>query len=127
MNIEKIFKNLVLAQFILFAILVIYSIFAPPIFAPYEDVEVTPFSGTEIALLVVLIAYYINFFLLLKFISMGKVLFIPILLFKYTLGISTGVDPYYMDDFIYMFDLLSSLIDGILIAMLYFTEIKNKF
>ena len=120
MNIEKIFKNLIIAQFILLVILVIYSIFAP-----YEDIEVTPFSGTEIALLVVLIAYYINYFLLLKFIPIGKVLFIPILLVTYTLGISTGVGPY-MDDFTYMFDILSTLIDGMLIAILYFTEIKNK-
>ena len=43
----------------------------------------------------------------------------------YTLGFSveTGDE----DNVTYVFDTLSTIIEGMLIAMLYFTEIKNKF
>ena len=121
MNIEKVFKNLIIAQFVLFVMLIIYSINAPS--AEFGE-EIT-FSGAEIALLVIIFALYINYFLLLTFRPIGKVLFIPILLVMYTLGFSveTGDE----DNVTYLFDTLSTIIEGMLIAMLYFTEIKNKF
>ena len=120
MNIEKVFKNLIIVQFALLVILIIYSIFAP-----YDEYVESTFSDAEIALLVVFFALYINYFLLLTFRPVGKVLFIPLLLVVYTLGLS--VESGDEDNVTYLFDSLSTIIDGMLIAMLYFTEIKNKF
>ena len=120
MNLEKIFKNLIFVQFALFVLLIIYAFFTP-----YdENVQIT-LSNNEIAILVMSLALYINFFFLLTFRPIGKVLFIPILLVLYTLVFSAGtVDG---DIYIYLFDSITATIDGMLIAMLYFTDIKNKF
>ena len=120
MNIEKVFKNLIIVQFALFVLLIISAIFAP-----YDEYVESTLSNTEIASLVMVVALYINYFLLLTFRPIAKVLFIPILLVLYTLVFSAGT----VDGDIYtdLFDSLSTIIDGMLIAMLYFTEIKNKF
>ena len=120
MNLEKVFKNLIFVQFALFVLLMIYAFFAP-----YdENVQIT-LSNIEIAILIVAVALYINFFFLLTFRPIGKVLFIPILLVLYTLTFSEG--NYEQDIYIYLFDSIVATIDGMLIAMLYFTDIKNKF
>jgi len=120
MHIEKVFKNLIIVQFALFVLLIISAIFAP-----YDEYVESTLSNTEIASFVMLVALYINYFLLLTFRPIAKVLFIPILLVLYTLVFSAGT----VDGDIYtdLFDSLSTIIDGMLIAMLYFTEIKNKF
>ncbi len=120
MNTGKVFKNLIIVQFALLVIIINYSILSP-----HDEGTESTFSNAKIALLVVGFASYINYFLLLIFKPIGKVLFIPILLVMYTLGFSIGNDD--GDNFTLMFDTLSTLIHGMVIAMLYFTEIKNKF
>ncbi len=120
MNIEKVFKNLIIAQFVLF-VLIIVSV----IFAPYDEYVESTISNNDIASFVMLVVLYINYFLLFTFRPIGKVLFIPILLVLYTLVFSAG--PVDVDSYTELFDYLSTMIDGMLIAMLYFTDIKNKF
>ena len=125
MNIEKVFKNLIISQFALLLVLVIYSIFSPVDDAFVEEDII--FSSVEIALLIVLAVSYANYFLLFTFKSIGKVLFIPILLVLYTLVFLMPVDSSSNDAITELFDYLSITIDGMLIAMLYFSDIKNKF
>ena len=125
MHIEKVFKNLIISQFALLLILVIYSIFSPVDDAFIEEDII--FSSVEIALLIVLAVSYANYFLLFTFKSIGKALFIPILLVLSTLVFSMPVDSGSNDAITELFDFLSITIDGMLIAMLYFTDIKNKF
>ena len=120
MNIEKVFKNLIIAQFVLF-VLIIVSV----IFAPYDEYVESTISNNDIASFVMLVVLYINYFLLFTFRPIGKVLYIPILLVLYTLVFSAG--PVDVDSYTELFDYLSTMIDGMLIAMLYFTDIKNKF
>ena len=71
MNIEKVFKNLIIVQFALFVLLIISAIFAP-----YDEYVESTLSNTEIASFVMLVALYINYFLLLTFRPIAKVLFI---------------------------------------------------
>jgi|TARA_B110000305_G_C19375806_1_gene606909 hypothetical protein len=125
MHIEKVFKNLIISQFALLLVLVIYSIFSPVDDAFVEEDII--FSSVEIALLIVLAVSYANYFLLFTFKSIGKVLFIPILLVLYTLVFLMPVDSSSNDAITELFDYLSITIDGMLIAMLYFSDIKNKF
>ena len=125
MHIEKVFKNLIISQFALLLILVIYSIFSPVDDAFIEEDII--FSSVEIALLIVLAVSYANYFLLFTFKSIGKALFIPILLVLYTLVFLMPVDSGSNDAITELFDYLSITIDGMLIAMIYFTDIKNKF
>jgi len=125
MHIEKVFKNLIISQFALLLVLVIYSIFSPVDDAFVEEDII--FSSVEIALLIVLAVSYANYFLLFTFKSIGKVLFIPILLVFYTLVFLMPVDSSSNDAITELFDYLSITIDGMLIAMLYFSDIKNKF
>ena len=125
MHIEKVFKNLIISQFALLLILVIYSIFSP-VDDAFIEADII-FSSVEIALLIVLAVSYANYFLLFTFKSIGKVLFIPILLVFYTLVFLMPVDSSSNDAITELFDYLSITIDGMLIAMLYFSDIKNKF
>jgi hypothetical protein len=120
MNIEKVFKNLIIAQFVLFVLIIVSVYFAPSV----EYVEST-ISNNGIALLVMLVVLYINYFLLFTFRPIGKVLYIPILLVLYTLNFNAG--PVDVDSYVELLDYLSTMIEGMLIAMLYFTDIKNKF
>ena len=121
MNIEKVFKNLIIVQILFVPLVIIYAFFAP-----YEEYVESTISNAEIALSVTLVALFINYFLLLTFRPLGKVLYIPILLVCYTLIFSDGGIGD-VDGFVYLLDVLSIMIDGMLVAMLYFTEIKNKF
>ena len=120
MNTEKVFKNLIIAQFVLFVLLMVSVTFAP-----YDEYVESTISNNDIALLVTLVVLYINYFLLFTFRPIGKVLYIPILLVFYTLGSYVG--PVDADSYYKFLDYLATMIDGMLIAMLYFTDIKNKF
>ena len=125
MNLEKIFKNIIIVNFLIYAFFISYGVFLSS-----EDtrIEETTFNASEIALLIVIFIHIINFYFLFKFKSIGKVLFIPLLLIIYALSLSIPIEDVRVDShFEFIFDALSVMIEGGIIAMLYLTDIKNKF
>ena len=126
MNLEKIFKNLIILQFILFVFFISYGVFLG-----IEDTsleEDIAINNSEVALLIVMLIYIINFYFLFKFKSIGKVLFVPLIIIIYALCLSIPLEDLYMENhFLYLLDSFSMMIEGGIIAMLYLTNIKDRF
>ena len=133
MDLEKIFKNFIIADLIVFVIFFINEFF-------YQSEEVSTisdqlsfgiFDSETGALLgfgffvIMIILYLISLFLLYRFMSFGKPLFtfviIAILLVSIFSGptISTGLGD--------AIDWIGTLIEGAILTFLYFTPIKDKF
>ena len=90
-----------------------------------EDIAI---NNSEVALLIVMLIYIINFYFLFKFKSIGKVLFVPLILIIYALCLSIPLEDLYMENhFLYLLDSFSMMIEGGIIAMLYLTNIKDRF
>jgi hypothetical protein len=126
MNLEKIFKNLIILQFILFVVFISYGVFfGIEDTSLEEDIAI---NNSEVALLIVMLIYIINFYFLFKFKSIGKVLFVPLILIIYALCLSIPLEDLYMENhFLYLLDSFSMMIEGGIIAMLYLTNIKDRF
>ena len=133
MDLEKIFKNFIIADLIVFVIFFVNEFF-------YKSEEVSTisdqlsfgiFDSETGALLgfgffvIMIILYLISLFLLYRFMSFGKPLFtfviIAILLVSIFSGptISTALGD--------AIDWIQSLIEGAILTFLYFTPIKDKF
>ena len=89
MNLEIIFKRLILSDLIILIILFISGMFAVP------AEEIPPFNSMDFIVLVALVAYFFNLYLLYKFKSLGKKMYIP--LFALTIGLSVGYPLEYIN------------------------------
>lgn len=139
MQYEKTFKNILLLYFLVFALSLIPVFIPVDFFIPNPEyifvseeapffIEIIPNSLETILViffLLVLIVYIYSLYLLFTFKKFGKKLFIYcfIILMIFSL---TSYGTYYtgIDEFL---ALLSYVFEGIIIAFLYFTPIKEKF
>ena len=133
MDLEKIFKNFIIADLIVFVIFFINEFF-------YKSEEVSTISdqlsfgifdsetGAFLGFgffVIMIILYLISLFLLYRFMSFGKPLYtfviIAIILVSIFSGptISTGLGG--------AIDWIETLIEGAILTFLYFTPIKDKF
>ena len=133
MDLEKIFKNFIIADLIVFVIFFVNEFF-------YQSEEVSTisdqlsfgiFDSETGALLgfgffvIMIILYLISLFLLYRFMSFGKPLYtfviIAIILVSIFSGptISTGLGG--------AIDWIETLIEGAILTFLYFSPIKDKF
>ncbi len=131
MNIEKIFKNIILIDIFLL-ILVFISVFFIP-----EDIEyisdnlgfgyLSILSETNVILvfLVFIIAYVINLFLLYRFVRIGKNLYLFLFIISIVLSLLSG--PEVLTSFQLTLDYLSGATSGAILVLLYFSPIKDKF
>ena len=124
MSIEKIFKQTILLNLFIFIGGCIYGVYI----MPYDlDVE-TEITVYELVGLVLLVAYFYIIYLLYYFKPLGKTLFLPFTILSY---LSSLYDPYdyfkNTDEIIYFLYGLSSLSTGVILTLLYLTELKAKF
>ena len=126
MNLKTIFKRLILLDLLLL-LLIIASIF-------FESKEVTDFNtyfenDYSNALLIIygigLLIYLINLFLLYKFKSIGKQIYL--ILFIVLLVLSLLAPPNAMDSWLYVLDGLGMANSGAILVLLYFSPIKKEF
>ena len=130
MEIEKIFRNLILADFIVMILIVVSSMYQPSeISALNENLSDGLLSNFENFSLIVSISlfflYLFTLNLLYRFISYGK----PLYLFLVVVGIILN---YFSGSVIYtsisgMLDQIGGLISGAILILLYFSPIKNNF
>ena len=139
MQYEKIFKNILLIYFFIFALSLISVFILGDFFTPNPDyvflseespifIEIIPNSFETILVLfffLVLIVYIYSLYLLFTFKKFGKKLFIYCFIILMILSL-TSYGTYYtgVEEFL---TLLSYVFEGIIIAFLYFTPIKEKF
>jgi len=131
MNLEKIFKNIIKIEVLYLIFVIIYtSLFMEIAYVdPNAPLIWTAQDTLGILSLIFMLVYVVNLYFLYKFKSIGKTLYAPLIIISFILGIlhtpaealSTPPIPYYLLEWV------SGLISGIVIAFLYFTEIKDKF
>jgi hypothetical protein len=125
MNLKTIFKRLVLLDLSLL-ILIIVSIF-------FESEEVLRFnesldsiSNMTLTLSVILLlVYLINLFLLYRFISIGKQMYLIVFVLGIILSLIVGAGA--VDPWLYVIDGLGWSVSGAILVLLYFSPIKKEF
>ena len=126
MNLNTIFKRLILLDLSLI-ILIIVAVF-------FESKEVADFNmyfenDYSNALLIIygigLLIYLINLFLLYKFKSIGKQIYL--ILFIVLMVLSLLLPPNAMDSWLYVLDGLGMANSGAILVLLYFSPIKKEF
>ena len=132
MNLEKVFKNLILVNSVIYAIIIISLFFEPEEITTIQDQLGFGIFDSDsgvviggIISLAILVVYPINFFLLYRFISFGKALYTITFIVSVVYSLSSG--PYIIDAFSGALDLLDTAMCGSILVFLYFTPIKNKF
>ena len=128
MDIEKVFKNIVLLD-----LAIIVLLFVSIIMEPEEITYISESLGTgiwdEITITVIfmgfLIVYLINLILLYKFISFGKVLYLILAILGIILPLTTG--PIISSSLTYTLEWIGGATSGAILVLLYFSPIKDKF
>ena len=128
MNLKNIFKKFVLIDLLLL-ILIIFSLF-------FENEMVTTFNESinpennmsdmiAIIVLIYLIAFLVNIYLLYKFKPIGKQIYLFLFIFGIILSLLTGTNA--TGPIQYALDGLSWANSGAILVLLYFSPIKKEF
>ena len=128
MDLEKVFKNIVLLD-----LAIIVLLFVSIIIEPEEITYISESLGTGIwdenTIIIIfmgfLIVYLINLILLYKFISFGKVLYLILSILGIVLPLTTG--PVIFSSFTYTLEWIGGASSGAILVLLYFSPIKDKF
>ena len=127
MNLDLIFKRLVLID-----VAIISFFIALAVFIPESDV-VSDFNLNipeqhnfyYILIFVWLIIFYISIYLLYNFKPLGKQLYLANFIFVILLDLFGG--PVALDEWVYVIDGLTSALSGAILVLLYFSPLKKKF
>ena len=130
MEIEKIFKNLILADFIVMILMVISAMYQPSeISNLYENLNDGLLSNFEnfsrILSISLFFLYLFTLNLLYRFISYGKPLYLFLVVAGIVLNYLSGSVIY--TAFSGVLDQIGGLISGAILILLYFSPIKDNF
>ena len=128
MDIEKVFKNIVLLD-----LAAIVLLMGSMIMEPEEITNISEGLGTGIwdentitlIFMVFLVVYLINLILLYKFVSFGKVLYLILSILGIVLPLTTG--PIISSSLTYTLEWIGGATSGAILVLLYFSPIKDKF
>ena len=128
MDLEKVFRNLILADLAILVAMVIATATEPEyITALIEQVDQGIYdtgAGMMFAL-VFLIVYLVNLFMLYKYISFGKTLYL--ILFGISIVLSLMSGTVVGTAFQETIGWLGGAVSGAILVLLYFSPIKDKF
>ena len=127
MDLNLVFKRLLLLDFLIITLILLSAIFIP------ESSTVANFNSnmSEISnivyifVLIWLVIFYLSIYLLFKFKTLGKQLYLVSFLLACLLNILMG--PIAMDEWVYLADTFSSVLAGAILVLLYFSPLKKKF
>tara|TARA_B110000014_G_scaffold261804_1_gene254294 strand:+ start:3999 stop:4409 length:411 start_codon:yes stop_codon:yes gene_type:complete len=130
-GLEKIFKNLIQLEFFVLIITIAYMFFI------VEDNQLDTLKKEEVVAwttdmtvamwsLLYVVVYGINLYFLYKFKPIGKSLYIPLITIGIILGTISPLSNVTKFDY-YFITFGSGILSGLVIALLYFTDIKDKF
>ena len=130
MEIEKIFKNLILADFIIIILMVISSMNQPSeyleIYDNLDDGLLSNFKYfSQILSICLFFLYLLTLNLLYRFISYGKPLYFFLVISGLALNYLNGSVIY--TPFSGILDQLGGIISGAILILLYFSPVKNNF
>ena len=130
MEIEKVFKNLILADFVVIILMVISSMYQPSeisnISENLNDGLLQNFENfSRILSISLFFLYLLTLNLLYRFISYGKSLYLFLVVAGLVLNYFSGTVIY--TAFGGLLDQVGGLISGAILILLYFSPIKNNF
>ena len=130
MEIEKIFKNLILADFIVIILMVIASMYQPDeisnIYKNLNDGLLSNFENfSRIVSISLFFLYLFTLNLLYRFISYGKNLYLFLVLAGLMLNYFSGSVVY--SAFSGILDQIGGIISGAILILLFYSPIKNNF
>ena len=128
MNLENIFKNVIKIDF-LYGILIITFSFFTESEVTYVDSD-APWAMIDtfgILAIILVIVYLVNLYFLYKFKPIGKTLYVPLLILYLILGSLILQEQYAFSALDMLGEWISGILSGLIIALLYFTDIKDKF
>ena len=126
MNLKTIFKRLILLDLSLIILIIVAFFFETKEVADFNMYFENDYSN---ALLIIfgigLLIYLINLFLLYKFKSIGKQIYL--ILFIVFIVLNLLLPPSAMDSWLYVLDGLGMATSGAILVLLYFSPIKKEF
>ena len=128
MNLENIFKNVIKIDFLLYIVTLIFIFFTETeVSYVVPEAAWTILDTLGVLTLIFVIVYGVNLYFLYKFKPLGKTLYLPLMIFYLFLGILTLDMQHTISTFELLLDWIGGLLSGLIIAFLYFTDIKDKF
>ena len=126
MNLKTIFKRLILLDLLLFTLIVVAAFYPSAEVEDFNKFFESEFSNSFLIIIGVLqLIYLINLFLLYKFKSIGKKIYIILFIVLWVLSLLSP--PYATDSWLYVLEGLGFTISGAILVFLYFTPIKKEF
>ena len=126
MNLKTIFKRLILVDLSLIILIIVAVFFESKEVADFNMYFENDYSNTLLIIWGIgLLIYLINLFLLYKFKSIGKQIFL--ILFIVFLVLSLLAPPSAADSWLYVLDGLGMANSGAILVLLYFSPIKKEF
>ena len=128
---ENIFKNLLIAQFLLLILIGVKVVFGFSLLSeelylisynlpsPIPDI----YLGT--LFIIILIAYFAALYLLFNFKKIGRNIFLFLIIFGTLLGLFMGATI--ADPIDYLLEYLLAVADGAILVFIYFSPLKDKF
>ena len=125
MNLKTIFKRLVLLDLSLIILLFVSVFFESEEVLRFNE-SLNPISNMILTLSgILLLVYLINLFLLYRFISIGKQMYLIVFVLGIILSLIVGAGA--VDPWLYVIDGLGWSVSGALLILLYFSPIKKEF
>ena len=125
MNLKTIFKRLVLLDLSLL-ILIIVSVFFESEEVLRFNESLDPISNMILTLSgIFLLVYLINLFLLYRFISIGKQMYLIVFVLGIIFSLIVGAGA--VEPWLYVIDGLGWSVSGAILVLLYFSPIKKEF
>ena len=126
MNLKTIFKRLILLDLLLIILLVVSVFFESEGVADFNKYFESEFSDSLLIIFgILMLIYLINLFLLYRFISIGKQMYLIVFILGIILSLIAGVSA--VDPWLYVIDGLGWSVSGAILVLLYFSPIKKEF
>ena len=126
MNLKTIFKRLILLDLLLIVLMIVAIFFESKEVVDFNRYFENDFSNAMLIIFGIgLLIYLINLFLLYKFKTIGKQIYLILFI---VLGVlSLLLPPHATDSWLYVLDGLGWANSGAILVFLYFTPIKKEF
>ena len=128
MDLEKIFKNLIIADFVSMFFVIISAMIMPKELMEISEYLPAGIYQTEfgaVLSILILIAYAISLVLLYRYVSYGKKVYVAITVISIILDLAGGA--YIMTSISFNLAIIGSMISGAILTLLFFSPIKDKF
>ena len=124
MDIGKFFKRTIILYVLLMLAILLMEIVMPS----YEIDENAPIPLIDKLSILFMIAWFYNMYLLFKFKPLGRTIFVPLLVLSFVLVLGIPLETLVFSNyFSYFVGSIFSILTGVILALIYFPDIKSKF